>query len=225
MTKKDSVFKYLRQAIISGDYKPGDHIVEQDICKRFKMSRSPVREAINQLEKEGLVTISPNVGAKVVELTLDDLSDIFDLLEVMEGASSRFACQKLNDEEIDELEEIHFMMIEAANKKNLELFFELNIQFHRFISSRTKNRYLIEVWGNLRAITAPVVQLSQIVEGQTVTAIEGHQKMIGAFKKHNPALAELVTRNHLKDAKKHMLNYYESLSDDEPLPGLLRLSN
>lgn len=225
MTKKENILNYLRQAIVSGEYKPGDHIVEQDICKRFSVSRSPVREAINQLEKEGLVKISPNAGAKVVELTLDDLSNIFDLLEVMQGAANRLACSELKDEDIKELEEMHFMMIEAANKNNLELFFELNVQFHRYIHRHANNKYIIEIWSKYRTITSPLIQFLPVIEGQARSSIDGHQKIIEAFKKRNHTLAELAAREHIKEAKKQMLEYYRGLKDPEQLPGLLRVSN
>ena len=215
MTKKENIIAHLRHAIVSGKFKPGEHIVEQDLCSLLGVSRSPVREALNQLEKEGLVTIKNNVGAKVVDLTLDDLSHIYDVIEVIDGAASRLACDKLNDEEIKELKEYHFMMIDASNQNNLELVFELNIQFHKYINEHTNNQYLMEIWTNLRSLTYFLTHFSPFIAGQAKATIEGHQKIIDAIESRNPSLAEFDSRNHIKVAKRFMLNYYKGLKDNE----------
>lgn len=115
----------LRNAIAWREYKPGEHLKEADLSRRFNVSRTPIREALIQLEKEGFIKMTPEVGAKVVQLSQNDISNIYDILIVLEGLSSRLAYTRLKNEQIDKLEELHLMMVKALGEKKI-LTFSLN---------------------------------------------------------------------------------------------------
>lgn len=207
MTIKQNILRDLRNAIASGEYKPGERLTEVSLSRRFKVSRTPVREALNQLEKEGFIKITPDIGAKVVKLSLRDISDIYDMLIALEGLASRLAANQLTNEQINKLEEYHMMMVRAAGEENLDLVFELNIQFHWLITEAANNSYLMDVRTNLRKLVDRFANISHLIPGQYEATLTEHRKIIDAFKGRTPALAEFLTKEHLEGAKKRLLNY------------------
>jgi dihydrolipoamide dehydrogenase len=113
---------------------------------------------VYRLEREGLVTLIPNVGARVINLSYKDVSDIYDILIVLEATAARLACLKISDEQIRKLEECHFTMAKAAGKGNLDLVFEMNVQFHWLITESTRNPYLVEIRGAQRGLKITLIE-------------------------------------------------------------------
>lgn len=214
MTLKESITQELRNAIINGVYKPGEHLTETALSLRFSVSRTPIREALNKLEKEGFIKITPDKGAAVIKLSLKDISDIYDMLIALEGLSSNLACCQLTDEQISKLEQIHFMMMKAFSRKNLDLIFELNIQFHWMITEATNNPYLFDVESNFRSLINQFGRFSYLAPGQPEATLAEHRKIVDAFRRRNPALAELLTRKHLEEAKKRILKYLSEKQEE-----------
>ena len=207
MNLKENIVTELRNAIVSGEYKPGDHLTETALSLRFGASRTPIREALNRMEKEGFIKIIPGKGARVVKLSLKDISNIYDMLIVLEGLASKLACSQLTDEQIDKLEQIFLKTTRASNRKNLHLMSELNIQFHWIITEATKNSYLIDVRFKFRNIIDQFGRISYLAPGQIKATLVEHQKIIDAFKRRSPTLAELLTKKHLENGKKRVLKY------------------
>jgi DNA-binding GntR family transcriptional regulator len=197
----------LREAITRGEYVPGTHLVESELCARFKTSRTPVREALAQLEKEGLVRMTPASGARVVELSIEDVSYIYDILIVLEGAASRLACNLISEKQLSKLEEYNFLFEKSVESHNLELLFELNDRFHWLITSETGNTYLMDIRSNFRSLVDRISRIFLHVSAQMEATIADHRQIISALKARNPALAEFVMREHLERAKKHLLSY------------------
>jgi len=197
----------LRDAIARGEYKPGQRLSEPALCDRFKTSRTPIREALRYLEKEDLVKITPNAGARVIKLSIKDASDIYDMLIALEGTACRLACSQIKAEEIRKLEEYEFSMLSAANEKNYDLLTQLNEQFHWLITESTGNSYLIKIRADFRRLVNPIGRFSAEIPEQLERTFEEHPKIVEAIKKRNSALAEFMAREHLENAKKFFLSY------------------
>jgi DNA-binding GntR family transcriptional regulator len=197
----------LREAIIKGEYPPGAHLVENDLCARFKASRTPVREALAQLEKEGFVCMVPGSGAHVTKLSIEDVSHIYDILIVLEGAASRLACNQISEKQLGKLEEYNFHFEKSLKDYNADLLFELNDRFHWLITSETGNTYLIDMRSNFRALVNRISRIFLYVPGQMEATIAEHRQIIAALRTRNPSLAEFVMREHLENAKKQLLAY------------------
>lgn len=209
---KEVILRELRRAIVSGEYKPGEHLSEKSLSKRFGSSRTPIRETLQSLEKEGLVTISPNAGARVIKLSFKEVSDIYDMLIVLEGAACRLACSKISDAEISKLEEHHFMMVRASDQKNLIFTFELNLKFHWLITETTRNSYLIRVRENFRLLVDRFARYAPVISGQVEATFKEHPMIIDALKQRNAALAEFAARDHMENAKRFMLGYFQEIN-------------
>jgi len=216
MTLKEKIVDNLRNLIIEGEYKPGEHLTEARLCERFGVSRTPVREALNQLETEGFVTITPEAGARVIELTIKDISAIYDVLIVLEGLAGRLGASVFDNLKIDKLEEYHLLMERAAVERNADLLYRLNNQFHWLITESSGNTYLIDMRDNFRSLVDRFARLNPHVPGQIDTTLREHREIIRALKNRNPALTEFLIKEHLEGAKERLLAYLRQLlvSDD-----------
>jgi len=206
----------LREAIIKGEYPPGTHLVENDLCACFKASRTPVREALAQLEKEGFICMIPGSGAHVAKLSIENVSNIYDILIVLEGAASRLACNRISEEQLGKLEEYNFHFEKSLKDHNADLLFELNDRFHWLITSETCNTYLMDMRSNFRALVNRISRIFLHVPGQMEATIAEHSQIIAALKARNPALAEFVMREHLEHAKKQLLTYLCDRKTENP---------
>jgi len=214
MPIKQAIIGELRNLICKGEYKPGQRLTEGQLAKRFGVSRTPIREVLNQLEKEGFIRIIPNVGAEVAKLSLKDIADIHNIMGVLEGLASRLATEELSDEDISKLEEYQFLMIKAAEAMNFELVFELNIEFHALITENSKNDYLINTRNTFRNLFRGFASTLAFVPKQWQVTIDAHRKIIDAFKAKNAPLAEFLTREHIQTAKNLHLEFLSKKSGD-----------
>lgn len=220
MNLKDRIIRELRRAISRGEYEPGEHLTEAALCQRFKVSRTPIREALNQLEKEGFVRITPAAGASVVALSPQQISDIYDLLSILEGAACRLACKHITDEEIQKLEEYNFLFEKAVEEGNEDLTFHVNWQFHWLITEATRNAYLVDFRSNLRELVDRIGRISPRIPAQVKASLQEHRQLTEALKDRNPALSEFIMREHLDAAKKrlaaHILQSVGNVPDETP---------
>lgn len=207
MNLKERVTRELRLAITRGEYGPGEHLTEAALCERFKVSRTPVREALNQLEREGFVRLAPAAGARVIELSLQEKKDIYDLLIILEGAAARLACLHIKDEDIRKLEEYNTLFDRAAESRNADLLFQINLQFHWLITEATRNAYLIDVRTNFRRLVDRVGRIFPRIPKQIEATEREHRMIIDALKSRNSALSEFFMREHLEGAKKRLFDH------------------
>lgn len=209
MNLKEKTITELRNSILKGEFVPGERLTEALLSARFKVSRTPIREALNQLEQEGFVKITPAAGARVVKLSLKETLDIYDILIVLEGAAIRLACPVIDEERLNRLEEYQLLFEKALKERNEDLLFDLNTQFHWLITEATKNSYLIQMRTNFRRLVDRIARIFPHVPGQCDETLLWHRKIIDALKARNPSLAEFVMREHLGNAKKNLAEYLE----------------
>ena len=124
------VYNHIRDGILSGRYKDGDELKEMTIGEELGVSRTPVREALRQLDLEGLITIIPNKGAFVEEVSLDDIRDIYDIRARLEGLCARWAAEKITDELMEQMEEIIYLSEFHEEKGNSKQLLLLDNRFH-----------------------------------------------------------------------------------------------
>jgi DNA-binding GntR family transcriptional regulator len=211
----ESIVINLRNAIAKGEFKPGERIKQEALSRRFSVSRMPIREALKQLEREGFVKTIPNVGARVVEFSEKDLSDIYDMLIILESSAARLACSKMSDDQIGKLRDYQLRMERAGGERNFPFFFQLNVQFHWLITECTENPYLIETRKNFMNLVNIFIQFAAVLPDGIMTPLvktnfEEHPMIVDALEKRNPALAEFAMKEHMDKAKKlHLLSLSE----------------
>lgn len=147
---RDVVFNTLRQAILKGELKPGERLMEIQLAQRLGVSRTPIREAIRKLELEGLVTMVPRKGAEVAQISEKSLRDVMEVRKALEGLTIQLVCARINDDIVKELNDAHIQFKEAVNSKDLTVIAESDVAFHDVIYNATDNDKLIQILNNLR---------------------------------------------------------------------------
>ena len=147
---RDVVFNTLRQAILRGELKPGERLMEIALANRLGVSMTPVREAIRMLELEGLVNMIPRKGAQVAQITEQDLNDVLEVRLGLEELAVRFACERITDEEIKELGLAVKEFEKKMKEDDLSAQAEADVKFHEIIYGATHNRRLVQIINNIR---------------------------------------------------------------------------
>jgi len=138
-TLPQDLFIRLREDILAGKFPAGSKLSEQSICDEYMVSRTPVREAFQKLELEGIIEIIPNRGAYVSELSKQDIDDAYEILKALEAVAVKLAIERISDEEIKQLQEIYELMEFYTVRKDLDKLARENVKFHNAIHEATGN--------------------------------------------------------------------------------------
>ena len=147
---RDVVFNTLRQAILRGELKPGERLMEIQLANKLGVSRTPVREAIRKLELEGLVLMIPRKGAEVADISEKSLKDVLEVREALEELAARLACDKITKEGINRLKEAAQDFRSALKSNDITQMAEADVRFHDVICNTTENQKLGQLLNNLR---------------------------------------------------------------------------
>lgn len=147
---RDVVFNTLRQAILRGELKPGERLMEIQLANKLGVSRTPVREAIRKLELEGLVLMIPRKGAEVAEITEKSLKDVLEVRKALEELAVQLACDRIAKEELAELAQAGEDFKKVLKSKDITEIAEADVRFHDIIYMATDNQKLISLLNNFR---------------------------------------------------------------------------
>ncbi|MFR7989745.1 MAG: GntR family transcriptional regulator [Anaerovoracaceae bacterium] len=137
-----NLYTELQEDILTGKLKSGEKLTEQKICNEYKVSRTPVREALRQLEMDGLIENIPNRGAFVLGLSKQDIEDMYVLRKAYEVQAVKWAIERITEEEMNELEETFEFMEFYTMKNDINKMQSINTAFHQIIYNATHNRML-----------------------------------------------------------------------------------
>ena len=147
---RDVVFNTLREAILKGDLKPGERLMELQLASKLGVSRTPIREASRMLEQEGLAVTTPRKGAEVAKMTLKDMEDVLEIRDALDELAVRIACQKISDEQLKQLEDMKELFEKSTQTGNVKKIAEADVTFHDVIYEATGNPKLVTLLNNLR---------------------------------------------------------------------------
>lgn len=146
---RDVVFQTLRKAILTGDLKPGERLMEIHLAEKIGVSRTPIREAIRKLELEGLVTNIPRKGAMVAEISVKGLKDVLEVRRALDSFCAELACERITEEEKEDLKAAFEAFIDATKTKDATVIARADVSFHDIIIGATGNERLVALINNL----------------------------------------------------------------------------
>ena len=202
---RDVVFNTLRRAIITGEFAPGERLMEISLANRLGVSRTPVREAIRKLELEGLVIMIPRKGAQVAKITEKSLRDVIEIRCVLEEFAASLACERITEAGKEKLEEAHQRFVEAVDGGDILDIVETDEQFHDTIFQATCNERLITIINNLREqFYRYRMEYVRDIEQHTVLVTE-HEQLLHAIFNHDSEAARQIMRTHLKNQQEGVI--------------------
>ena len=147
---RDVVFNTLREAILKGELKPGERLMELQLAAKLGVSRTPIREAIRMLEQEGLAVTIPRKGAEVAKMTEKDMEDVLQIREALDELAAKIACEQISEEQLEELVATMHEFEESTKTDNVKKIAEADVKFHDIICQSTGNPKLVNMLNNLR---------------------------------------------------------------------------
>ncbi len=208
---RGKVFQKLREDILSGVYEPREELREISIGEEMGVSRTPVREALRQLELEGLVTIVPNRGAYVTGISSKDVRDIYHVRSMLEGMCARWATEHITEAQIEEMEEIVLLSEFHLRKKgdnNMAHVSELDGKFHKVLYEASNSRILEHVLSDFHKYVQMARRQSVKTKDRARKSIAEHKEILEAIKSRDKDLAETL-------ANRHIMNVIENLNMEE----------
>jgi len=205
----------VRRAILSGGYRPGERIVQEELSEKYGGSRIPVREALRQLESEGLVRLVANTGAWVQSLTMAQCSEVYQTRERLEPLLLRHSAEYLTDDVIQTLQGLATQMENAAD---LEEFLELDRQFH-FQTYRAEGTYVLrELVTRLWNTTQPYRRAyTGLVDDEHMRIFhDDHHMLVSALRDGDLELAEQVVAIHIRRTRVNLERHPEIFPQPDP---------
>ena len=204
------VFTTLRQAILKGELQPGERLMEIQLADKMGVSRTPIREAIRKLEKEGLVTMIPRKGAEVAGISEKMLKDVLEVRMTLETLAFRLAMKNVTPADIQKMEEYERSFAEAVQKKDLVAMAAADEAFHFVIYDIADNEKLKELLNNLRENMYRYRMEYLKDEEDRQTLLEEHSNLIEAFRKHDLSMGVKMTEQHVDNQEKAVLSRIHS---------------
>lgn len=201
------VFHTIRENILSGKYATDEELKEKTIGEEMGVSRTPVREALRQLELEGLVSIIPNKGAYVVGISEKDIKDIYEIRSRLEGLCARWAAENITKEQLDELEENIYLSDFHTSKENYEQVVELDSKFHEILYNASGSKELRHVLLDFHHYVQRVRKITLAEPERAVRSNEEHRKLVEALKLHDADLAEKLANEHVLNTISNIDHY------------------
>lgn len=196
---------FIRQKILDGDYAGGSWLKPNDIAQELKVSRMPVREALRGLEVEGLVTMRPNRGAIVTELSLSDVDDLFELRANLEVLAATSALRARSPETIKEVERLREAMDSA--RRETKTWIVSHNAFHDYISAMSGRKRLVLEIVRARALVQPYIRLYIDVYGTPELPAYEHSELVQTFLKGNEGEVKSAFRSHIMEARDRVLKF------------------
>lgn len=204
---RGKVFQRLREDILSGVYQENDELREVSIGEELGVSRTPVREALRQLELEGLVTIVPNKGAYVKGITKKDVHDIYRIRSLLEGLCAKWATEHITDQQIEELEEIVLLSEFHLNKQGqgkAKQVSDLDGKFHKVLYEASNSRILEHVLSDFHKYVKMARTMSVGEKERAEKSIDEHRAILEAIRKKDANLAEQLANQHIMNVMENL---------------------
>ncbi|MDO4339453.1 MAG: GntR family transcriptional regulator [Eubacteriales bacterium] len=207
---RDVVFNTLRQAILKGELKPGERLMEIALAERLGVSRTPIREAMRKLELEGLVVMIPRRGAQVANITEKDLNDVLEVRIALENMAIEKACKRMNEEQMGKLWIAAREFEHTIEEGDLVKLAEADEAFHEIIYQAADNMRLNQVLNNMREQIYRY-RVEYLKEGETrEVLVREHEELYYAIRERDVQKAQEISFHHLENQRKAIIRSIEA---------------
>ena len=214
----DQICDKLTDFILKGDLEGGEQLKEDELRKFFQVSRSPIREALRELEKRGLIVIRPRRGAFVKKVTMKDIEQNFITRSVLEGLAARQAHTGMSDEERNSLEHTLKEMETAAEERDKNQFINCITQFHKIFIKGSGNSVVINSLKNIPVHVSWERFMVAYTDKEMKNSVRDHREMLKVFqhRQADPTTIENIVRKHLETSIQRLRMHFEKLDIFDP---------
>lgn len=211
MNSSESAYNYIKTRIIRGEYKPSEKLVEMQLAKEIGVSRNTIKNALLMLQKENLVDIEKNKGAKIKSFTLEEVLNYLEIREVLEGVIAKSAALHISAERLNELELILKKMESLIEQKKLDEYSQMNKVFHKVIYDSSMNQQAVDMVLVIKDQLLRYHFRTILIPGRTESSLGEHKEILEALKARDPERADQAIRKHISHVKETVENFYQFL--------------
>lgn len=207
-TKRDLAIARLSEAILRGECKPGERLLQNEIAKRFGLSATPIREALTQLQAQGILVHEAHRGSRVAEISLSDLEELYAVRGVLEGYAVQLAVPNLTLRELDRLERVQARMEDGLKRQDYGSVRDADTEFHMILYGAAKNTRLVNVirqlWGGFPRY------LMWLIPGRAEKSAAGHRSVLALLRRRDPEGTAKQLRRNLESGLADLSQYLRS---------------
>jgi DNA-binding GntR family transcriptional regulator len=207
MTLAERLRQKLEEAIAAGRLEPGSRLDEQEIAQRFGVSRTPVREAFRLMAANNLVELRGRQGANVRAIKAEALIEMFQVMAELEGLCARLAARRVSQAWGGEISAIHHRLVAAGETGNIDLFYDVNQEFHEAIYDASRNAYLADQTRKLRNQVAAYRRRVTRMPNRIADTVREHEAIMQAILAHDPERAHSTMRDHVNLLGDNLLDF------------------
>lgn len=197
------VYESIRESIIVGDIEPGARLKEKEMCEELKVSATPLREAFQQLAKDGLVEVIPYRGVKVREIEINDLREIYVCRSMFEKQAIELAIGNIEEKFVDDLKEI---VEKSKTAKTSREYVQSNTKFHNRILVQAKNKRLTSLFSQIEEIIIHNRVYSSYSESRMKEINREHEKIIKCIENSDVEGAKYYIHQHIENGFTYMID-------------------
>jgi DNA-binding GntR family transcriptional regulator len=209
-TLHQEVANQIRGMIRNGILVKGQKIDEKYLCESMGVSRTPVRESLRILNSEGLIDLIPNKGAYISQPPIKEISDMFEVMSVLEGTCARLATKKMTEKNLRKIEALHQKLEKHYRNRDHKAYLDNNNTYHVFIQELSGNKVLNDVINGLRQKILLYRHRQLYQPERFKQSIQEHRDLLEAFRKRDAALAERLMKRHLNKQCEALVGLYAS---------------
>jgi DNA-binding GntR family transcriptional regulator len=206
---KHRVYEEIKQRIIDLFFLPNEQLIEKRLVDQLRVSKSPIREALQHLEREGLVYTLPFKGCFVAEITETDIREIYQLREALETYCAKQACAKISHEQIRGFREILSQAAEAMSQDNIKGAYAIDTKLHDLMISNSKNRKIIQAYSTLRDHVQRYSNIISLISGRVAKSHQEHILIINALEQGDEVQAQEKISAHLRSVLEEFIESNE----------------
>ncbi len=199
------VYNQIRNDILNGVYEPGESLIETKLSEEMGVSRTPVREALRQLELEGLVQSVPNKGVTVMGVSEQDIQDIYTIRMLIEGLAARWAAEKITPAELEELKEAVDLEEFYTKKSDYGHLLQFDTRFHDIIFRASKSMPLMHTLSTFHHYVQKARKMSMSSPRRAEEVLKEHKAILQAIIERDAEKAERLTTEHVRNASSNLL--------------------
>ncbi|MDB5778978.1 MAG: Transcriptional regulator [Polaromonas sp.] len=210
-TRSDQLREMLEEMIVSGHLQPGTRIDESALVKQFRVSRTPMREAIKALVATGLLEVRPRQGVWVTIISLPKLMEMFEIMAMLEGQCAKYAARRATSEEIGQLLAIHKRLEDELVNQDADRFYAVNAEFHDALYHASHTEFVVEQTRLLRRRVSMYRKHVTYLPGRMAATIQEHGEIIAAIQAKDPKAAAAAASDHVNLLGDDMVDFIARL--------------
>jgi DNA-binding GntR family transcriptional regulator len=208
---RERIYREIRDGIMYGRMSPGERLVESKLAEEFRASRSTIREALRQLESEGLTKFERNKGITVIKLSIQEINEIYDLRLLLESYAAHLTAEKASKKDVAYLRDLNKKLRVAARESDLISWLRNNNSFHDFFSENCSHSNLQQILGSLKRRVYQYHYTVIRIPGHFEIYLDQHEKILRALEKNDGEMTERYMKLHIKTFKEALINWLMSL--------------